>query len=216
MLGLTILYTVLLGADNPDTQASAMVSAVLVYGCGAALILAEAMIMAVTLLGLATANPQAYEKLQDLGKLRGPGRAPQANGSEAPRFLLTQANGLQSRYFAPISRPSLGKPGDPATKYLWTIDFRGLNVASERADRLQGLSPDFLALEKVIHHQNISTEAFISGEAWFVDEQTVAINVRSRSWGSGIGGSIQQNYDAAIKYWETLKYKVIAEPIGNQ
>jgi hypothetical protein len=101
----------------------------------------------------------------------------------------------------------LGKHGDPATKYLWTVDARGINLALERTP--------FDTNRGNIVHTNISAKASIGGEAWFGPNNTVTINAGSGRFGDGAGITRQQ-WSATVKYWESLGYKVNPIAFGSR
>ncbi|MDB4623591.1 CotH kinase family protein, partial [bacterium] len=60
-------------------------------------------------------------------------------------------------------------------------------------------------------HSNLSSKASLGGEAWFTSEDSVTINAKSGRFGAGAGMS-RAEWDAAVRYWEGLGYKVKAIP----
>jgi hypothetical protein len=66
-----------------------------------------------------------------------------------------------------------------------------------------------------IVHTNISSKAYIGGEAWFESENTVVINAGSGRFGDGAGISLSR-WNAAIDYWKNLGYNVKAIPLGSR
>jgi hypothetical protein len=101
----------------------------------------------------------------------------------------------------------LGQYGDAATKYLYTVDQRGVNVVLEKTP--------FSTPRGNVVHTNISSEASIGGEAWFGPNNTVTINAGSGRFGDGAGITMQQ-WDATVKLWESLGYKVNPVPFGQR
>jgi hypothetical protein len=94
-----------------------------------------------------------------------------------------------------------------ASKYLWTVDNRGVNIALEKTP--------FPTDRGNIVHTNLSSEAAIGGEAWFGPGNKVTINAGSGRFGDGAGITPQQ-WDAAIGLWESLGYDVNPIPFGSR
>jgi hypothetical protein len=89
--------------------------------------------------------------------------------------LIDSSHGLQSRTKKVFENVVLGKYGDPAPKYLCTIDERGINLAFERTP--------FDTIRRNIVHANVSAMASIGGEAWFGPNNAVTINASSGRFG---------------------------------
>jgi len=135
------------------------------------------------------------------GPLRRPAVKPKINEDK----LIGPEQGLQSRQWGPFDDVTLGNHGDDATRYLWTIDERGINTALERTP--------WPTRRKFIVHTNLSSRASIGGEAWFGPGNTVTINAGSGRFGYDAGITRAQ-WNAAIRYWQELGYDVIAIPFG--
>lgn len=133
------------------------------------------------------------------GPLREPAVVPQ-RGEER---LLDATHNLQSRKAGYFEDVVLGKYGDKKTKYLWTIDARGINIvpATTAVQAPRG---------KVVH-TNLSQRASLGGEAWFESPQSVMINPKSGRFGAA-AGMTRPHWEAATRYWESLGYKVKAFP----
>ncbi len=143
-----------------------------------------------------------------LGNLRPSGK-PVAPGEDV---LVGEAQGLQTRTTGSgrFENVQEGVPGDPATRHLWTIDQRGLNVAHETGTPAPGP-------RGYVVHSNLSREAYIAGEVWFTGPGEVVINSNSgRFGGTQTGGANIFQYGAAIRYWQSLGYKVTARPYGSK
>lgn len=121
--------------------------------------------------------------------------------------LLRYSQGLQTSRKGLFRNVVQGKHGDTDTKYLWTIDRRGVNIALERtpAETERGH----------IVHTNISSKAAIGGEAWFTGDRNVIINAGSGRFGDGAGVT-QTQWQAAQDYWRELGYQVTALPLGTR
>jgi hypothetical protein len=143
--------------------------------------------------GTLEAFAQLLEALADLGPLRAPARQLLENED----VLLTQAQGIQTRIAGLFQGVTEGE------KYLWTIDQRGVNIAEE--------STPFPTPRGNIVHTNLSSEAYIGGEAWFGPDDTVTINAESSRFGDEARITTQQ-WEAAIKIWENLDYDVNPMP----
>jgi hypothetical protein len=137
------------------------------------------------------------------GPLRGPARTPLAN-EDLP---IGPEQGLQSRQSGVFDNVVEGQHGDAASKYLWTVDERGINIAPE--------ATPWPTPRGNIVHTNISDEASIGGEAWFGPNNTVTINAGSGRFGDGANITPNQ-WDAAIRYWQDIGYEVVAIPFGER
>ena len=140
---------------------------------------------------------------QELAKLHPPARTLLENED----VLLNEGQGLQSRMSGTFNQVATGPYGNPSTKYLWTIDNRGVNIALEETP--------FPTPRGNIVHTNLSSEASIGGEAWFTSENEVTINAGSGRFGAG-SGATQAQWQAAVRFWEGLGYKVRAVPFGER
>ena len=100
-----------------------------------------------------------------------------------------------------------GTHGDRKTKYLWTIDERGINIARE--------ATPFPTPRGCLVHTNLSDRASIAGEAWFRPFNTVIINAGSGRFGDR-AGITRQEWQAAVDYWKSLGYRVKAVPFGER
>jgi hypothetical protein len=138
-----------------------------------------------------------------LGPLRPPARQMLKNED----VLIDSSHGLQSRTEGLFTDVRHGTHGDLDSKYLWTIDHRGVNVAHE-------LTP-FPTPRGNIVHSNISSEASIGGEAWFGPNNSVTINAGSGRFGDAAGITRGQ-WDAASQYWSNLGYNVTPIPYGQR
>ena len=121
--------------------------------------------------------------------------------------LIGTEQGLQSRSSGLFDDVIQGAHGDDATKYLWTIDERGINTALEQTP--------FPTPRGNIVHTNLSSRASIGGEAWFGPNNTVTINAGSGRFGDG-AGITQSQWSAAVRYWQDLGYEVIPIPYGSR
>ncbi len=135
------------------------------------------------------------------GPLRPPDRPLLTNEGS----VIGPQQGLQSRQWGQFDDVTLGTHGDDATKYLWTIDERGINAARE-------ITPWPTPRGNIVH-TNLSARASIGGEAWFASNNTVIINAGSGRFGDGITPA---QWNAAISYWRELGYDVIAIPFGQR
>ena len=154
-------------------------------------------------------NPEILDEPKVVVEDWGPGPV---RGSARPLLknegvLIDETKGLQSRTEGTFKDVQLGQHGDPATKYLWTIDRRGINVALEKTP--------FPTPRGNIVHTNISSRASIGGEAWFGPDNTVTINAGSGRFGDAARITPQQ-WDAAVSFWESLGYKVKPIPFGKR
>ncbi|GAB3832681.1 hypothetical protein [Dactylosporangium cerinum] len=116
-------------------------------------------------------------------------------------------DGLQSRTDGKFDDVVHGQHGDPDTKYLWTMDDRGTNVALEK-------TPWNTPRGNIVH-SNVSPEAAIGGEAWFTSDDSVSINAGSGRFGDGAGRTPEQ-WDAAVRHWEDLGYRVEKKELGER
>ena len=131
-----------------------------------------------------------------LGAMRSPAITPGFGEST----LIDYGGGLASRKFSTFTNIIKGAAGDGATKYLWTIDQRGINIALEQtpAKTFRGF----------ITHTNISSAAAAGGEVWFTGEKSVFINPKSARFG-GSSMTVEQ-WNATKAAWEKIGYKVEA------
>jgi hypothetical protein len=143
------------------------------------------------------------DAIERLGPMRTSARTLQENEGIA----MTPSQGLQSRQEGFFQGVVEGAHGDVATKYLWTIDDRGINIGLE--------STPFPTARGNIVHTNISSRASIGGEAWFGSDRTVTINAGSGRFGDNAGVT-QTQWNAAVEYWESLGYSVNAIPYGSR
>lgn len=103
---------------------------------------------------------------------------------------------LESRIDGFFDNIQIGSPGEMASKYLWTIDHRGVNIAPA--------STPFATPSGAIVDTNISQKAYIGGEAWFGPDNTVHLNTGSSRF-SGAGASPEQ-VETAAGFWQHLGY----------
>jgi hypothetical protein len=120
---------------------------------------------------------------------------------------MTPADGLQSRLSGRFDDVVEGTHGDRGTRYLWTIDERGINAARE--------STPWPTPRGNIVHTNLSREASIGGEVWFGPDNTVTINAGSGRFGDGAGITPAQ-WDSAANAWRSLGYTVVQVPYGSR
>ena len=152
-------------------------------------------------------------KMSPRGLLRGPNRGtgvlrdPARSLLKNEDVLIDAKHGLQSRTTSRFDDVTTGSHGAPESKYLWTIDERGLNVALEKTP--------FPTPRGNIVHTNLSRRASIGGEAWFESTDTVVINAGSGRFGDAAGITPKQ-WAAGIRYWEDLGYKVKSIPFGSR
>jgi hypothetical protein len=139
----------------------------------------------------------------------GPLRPPAREVLPGEGDLIGEAQGLQSRApgDGPFDDVVQGEHGDPETKYLYTVDERGVNIAPEQTP---AATP-----RGVIVHTNISSEASVGGEVWFGPDNTVTINAGSGRFGDGAGVTEAQ-WNATAQLWESLGYKVNPIPLGGR
>lgn len=130
-----------------------------------------------------------------IGPLKAPKRAVLRNEG----ILIGPEHGLQSRTTGRFDAVMVGSHGDAKTKYLWTIDERGVNVVHELTA--------FPTPRNNVVHTNLSPQAAIGGEAWFGPNNTVTINPGSGRFGDA-AGITESMWRSAVKYWESLGYKV--------
>jgi hypothetical protein len=137
----------------------------------------------------------------------GPLRVPAQVVGPQEDVLIGESQGLQSRLPGDglFDNVVQGEHGDPQTKYLYTVDERGVNIAQEQTP--------MPTRRGYIVHTNISSEASIGGEAWFGPDNSVTINAGSGRFGDGAGITVEQ-WNATAQLWETLGYKVNPVPFG--
>ncbi|PZF75033.1 RHS repeat domain-containing protein [Taibaiella soli] len=150
------------------------------------------------------AIPAAETLRSELGILKNSARTL----SKDEDILITPAEGLQSSHSGKFENVTLGTKGDKATTYLWTIDERGLNVALEKTPMTTDRGN--------IVHSNISSKAYIAGEAWFESENTVIINAGSGRFGDGNPLVNEKTWEAAQQFWKSLGYEVKAIPFKTR
>lgn len=138
-----------------------------------------------------------------VGPLRPPAQPLKMNEG----ILLHGSAGLQSRTRGLFENVVRGERPDLQTKYLWTIDERGVNIALE-------LTP-FPTPRGNIVHTNLSSRASIGGEAWFGEGNKVTINAGSGRFGDRAGRTPDE-WDAAVRVWESLGYDVTGIPLGSR
>lgn len=133
-------------------------------------------------------------------------RAPANPGLKNENVLIGSEEGVQTRNLGRFRDVVEGSRGDPDSKYLWTLDDRGINIALENTP--------FPTPRGVIVHSNISDEAYIAGEAWFQGDHVI-INAGSGRFGdrSGVPARV---FQGAIRYWQHLGYEVEAIPFGKR
>ncbi len=155
--------------------------------------------------GMAVLKQPLFESLEIDGLNRGTGplREPALELEENEGILIDETQGLQSRRTGRFNGLEFGEYGDRDVKYLWTIDGRGINLASDKT-----LFPN---PRGHVVHTNLSSMASTGGEAWFDSEDSVTINARSGRFGFKAGMSRAQ-WDAAVRFWEHLGYRVKAIP----
>ncbi len=121
--------------------------------------------------------------------------------------LIDASHGLQSRVSGLFDNVQLGQYDEVATKYLYTVDQRGVNIALEQTP--------FPTPRGNVVHTNISSKASIGGEAWFGQNNSVTINAGSGRFGDAAGITNQQ-WGATVKLWESLGYEVNPIPFGKR
>ena len=155
--------------------------------------------------GMSVLKQPIFESLEIDGPNNGTG--PLRNSAfellENEGVLIDETHGLQSRTTDRFEGVVCGKYGDRDVKYLWTIDERGINLVRDKTL--------FPTPRGHVVHSNLSSMASIGGEAWFDSEDSVTINARSGRFGANAGMSRAQ-WEAAVRYWERLGYKVKAIP----
>lgn len=118
--------------------------------------------------------------------------------------LIASTEGLMSSRNSRFSGVKTGSYGDRSTKYIWTIDQRGVNIVKE------------IGGKTTYKHTNLSSSAAFGGEVWFKNSRTVVINSGSGRFGDGNPNVGRSNYQAAVKAWESLGYKVEAKPFRER
>jgi len=155
--------------------------------------------------GLSVVEQQIFEsrKVDGPNEGTGPCRAPGVTLEENEDKLVDASHGLKSSKTKRFEGVVTGDYGDKNSKYLWTIDKRGINVIQE--------STAFPTPRGYVVHTNLSRNASLGGEAWFESPDTVSINPNSGRFGKAAGITREQ-WCAAIRYWEKLGYKVKPVP----
>jgi len=164
-----------------------------------------ALATALWLAGCAGTHPPRSdsELMADMGDLR-PSAKPAAANEDVP---IGEKEGLQVRKEGLFMNVKRGVHRDRETKYLWTIDDRGLCIALEQTP--------FETSRGHITHTNLSKLAHFAGEAWFTGAREVTVNGRSGRFGDRAHGTEKQ-YEAAVEYWEKLGYRVEVIPLGKK
>ena len=155
--------------------------------------------------GLSALQHPIFASLKVAGPNRGTGplRAPAVDLLQNEDVLIGASDGLQSKTSSRFVGVKLGSYGDEENKYLWTIDARGINLVQE--------STPFPTPRGFVVHSNLSRRASLGGEVWFETPERVSLNDRSGRFGVAAGMTRAQ-WDAAIRYWESLGYQVSAKP----
>ncbi len=155
--------------------------------------------------GMSVLKQPVFESLEIDGPTNGTGalRNSVFELLENEGVLIDETHGLQSRTNSRFEGVKCGKYGDRDLKYLWTIDDRGINLARDKTP--------FPTPRGHVVHSNLSSKASLGGEAWFTAEDSVTINAKSGRFGATAGMS-RAEWDAAVRYWEGLGYKVKAIP----
>ena len=155
--------------------------------------------------GMSVLKEPIFESLEIDGPNNGTGtlRSSILELLENEGVLIDETHGLQSRTTSRFEGVRCGKYGDRDLKYLWTIDERGVNLAQDKTP--------FPTPRGHVVHSNLSSKASLGGEAWFTSEDSVTINAKSGRFGAAAGMS-RAEWDAAVRYWEGLGYKVKAIP----
>ena len=123
-------------------------------------------------------------------------------------ILMAAGDGLKSSFGSRFSDIVFGTKGDLNTKYLWTIDNKGVNVALEKTP--------WPTPRGNIVHTNLSSEASIGGEVWFKNERTVIVNAGSGRFGDGNTNVTSKTFDVSIEAWKKLGYDVEVIPFGQR
>jgi len=122
--------------------------------------------------------------------------------------LIDASQGLQSSKNNLFNNVNLSTHSNtPLNRYLYTIDNRGVNIGWE--------ATPFPTPRGNIVHSNLSSEAYIGGEAWFGPNNSVTINAGSGRFGDG-AGIIESQWEAAVDFWENLGYNVTPVPFGQR
>jgi hypothetical protein len=126
-----------------------------------------------------------------------------APGVKGPMMEILSGEGgayleqqMDSRIDGFFDNVRIGSPGDMASKYLWTIDGRGVNIAPA--------TTPFATPSGTIVDSNISPKAYAGGEAWFGPNNTVHLNTASSRF-SGPDASPQQTA-LTVGFWQHLGY----------
>ncbi len=170
----------------------------LMAGC---LAIAATMLFDTTAVG-AQHNDAVRDRIVRIGPLR----EPEGDIGRNEDILIDASHGLQSSNAGRFKNTVAGRRGEDATKYLWTIDSRGVNIALE-------VTP-FPTARNVIVHTNLSPRAYAGGEAWF-DGDHVTINAGSGRYGDN-SGITQEQWDGAARVWQALGYRVTVIPLGER
>jgi hypothetical protein len=155
---------------------------------------AEVVAGAAMVKGAVSKNTATKTPFKKMGEVRDPAITP----GEGENVLINAKQGLQSSTKTQFENVIAGKVNDHSTKYLFTIDERGINIALEKTPAETE--------RKFITHTNLSKQAASGGEVWFTDKNTVSLNPKSARFG---GASItKEQWEATVKAWESLGYKV--------
>ncbi|MCA6410435.1 MAG: fibronectin type III domain-containing protein, partial [Cytophagales bacterium] len=155
-------------------------------------------------------NGQNIDELDELGSIYnrlGELKPPARTLLENEDILIDASKGLQSSKAQKFTTVIAGEHGDVSTKYLWTIDERGINIALEKTP--------FPTPRGNIVHTNLSSKAYIGGEMWFSSGNKIIVNAGSGRFGDGAGATLTQ-WEAAIDFWKKLGYEVEAIPLGTR
>ena len=155
--------------------------------------------------GLSVMDEPIFESLQTDAPDQevSPLRPPAAKLEQNEDKLIDASHGLQTRKAKRFEKVVHGEYGQKQTKYLWTIDDRGVNLALD--------ATPFPTPRGRVVHTNLSQKASVGGEAWFESDEAVIINANSGRFGTASGMSRAQ-WVAAIRYRERLGYSVKAIP----
>jgi hypothetical protein len=142
-------------------------------------------------------RPEGLETLQP--------RNPRVDIGRNEAELIGKDLGLQTKTSSAFENVPTGAPGEKETKYLWTIDERGVNAAREKTP--------FDTDRGCIVHTNISEKAAAAGEVWFGSDNTVYMNFESGRFGRDYISNVAKQ--GAVKAWEDLGYnvKVVPPPV---
>lgn len=135
----------------------------------------------------------------------GPLQRPAIIGTPQQMRQIGPKDGLQSRTYGRFADVATGKYGNRNSKYLWTIDAKGVNIVKERAPG----RPDF-------KHTNLSSRASVGGEVWFTGAKSVTINAGSGRFGDGNKNVGPKQLKQAAKIWKDLGYNVTVIKFGER